>query len=185
MCESAYHTCFCVCAYTHCLCVHTDSCSAVELHRCGSGWAKRSKEWKWRQMNRDELNTLPVSSILLITTPPPPPSPPPAFFFLPFPCSPGENITKPHRKTPGTVMKSAKAWHFLCYFSRHWQLIPQRWLAGARSAIILTLKAAVHGRAYKYESPSGAFPQSIPYVYLSAPCVCDYIMWVYGLGGTS
>lgn len=38
---------------------------------------------------------------------------------------------------------------------------------------------------YKFKSTSGTFPPSIPYIYPSTPSVCVYIMWAYGLRGTS
>lgn len=129
--------CMCACRCSH-LCVPVHSCYIVEPQRCGSGWAKLSKEWKWRQMNREELNTLLVSSILLILRAPRPSS------FFPFPPSPWENITKPHKDSRlGNEKRKSVALFVL--LSRHRQLIPQRRLVGACGAIILTLKPAVHG----------------------------------------
>lgn len=113
--ESAYCKSLRVCVCTHvgaASCIYTRSCYIVEPQQCGSGWAKCSKGRKWRQMNREELNTLPLSSILLILY-----TPLHLLFSFPsYPPSPWENITQPHRKTPGIIIKSAKAWHFLCYF---------------------------------------------------------------------
>lgn len=134
--------CLCACPCSH-LCVHAHSCFIVEPQRCGSGWAKRSKERKWRQMNREELNTLPVSSILLIPAAHRPLPPPPPFSF------PSLSLRKYYKATQkdsrhGNEKRKSVALFVL--LSRHRQLIQQWRLAGACGAIIPTLKPAVHGR---------------------------------------
>lgn len=99
-------------------------------------------------MNREELNTLPVSSILLILRTP---------FLLLLPhlllfslsLLPSRSLRKYYKATQkdsrhGNEKRKSVALFVL--LSRHWQLIPQRRLAGARGVIILTLKPAVHVR---------------------------------------
>lgn len=145
MCKSAHCKCLQVCV---CMRVGAATlCSRAQLLYCGARavWVRMGQGRKWRQMNREELNTLAVSSMLLILQAR-------LFFLLLFfllSLLPSLSLRKYYKATQKDSRHSnenRKSVALFVLLSRHRQLIPQWRLTKACGAIIPTLKPAVHGR---------------------------------------
>lgn len=167
ICQSAYYKCLrvcvCVCIYL-CVCVGAATlCLHVQPLHCAAGAATRVTigwEWKWRQMNREELKH--SCTQLRVTSPPSPP--------FSFPCPPSlpllvKKYGKSTRKEPRRSNEKRKSVALFVALSRHRQLIPQRWLLKGYNTSAKTSGAGTQPIYLRFCQP------------LSSPSARVHLMW--------